>query len=105
MKYERVNMSTYRLLFSLAVLMCLCGTLLTAQTETGQITGTVFDPAGAVVPEAKITVKSLSTGSSREVTSTGAGTYTVTNLLPGTYQITANKPGFSTIQQQVGLAV
>ena len=98
-------MSTYRLLFSLAVLMCLCGTLLTAQTETGQITGTIFDPAGAVVPDAKITVKSLSTGSTREVNSTGAGAYTVTNLLPGTYQITATKQGFSTAQQQAGLAV
>ena len=36
-----------------------------SQTETGQITGSVLDPTGAVIPNAKVTVKSVSTGLER----------------------------------------
>src|SRR5579864_78178 len=104
-EYERVNMSTYRLLFSLALLMCLCGTLLTAQTETGQLTGTVFDPAGAVLPKATITVTDPVTKAVRTTTSSGAGTYFIPSLLPGTYEVSATAQGFQTTKQNVTVNV
>ena len=80
-------------------------TVVYAQTETGQITGTVLDPSGAAVPNAAITVKSVTTGSVRETTTSMAGAYTVTNLLPGVYTVTVNASGFAEVQQRVTVAV
>ncbi|HLK51219.1 MAG TPA: TonB-dependent receptor [Bryobacteraceae bacterium] len=75
-----------------------------AQTETGQITGTVLDPTGAAVPNATVAVKDLSTNAIRQVKSPD-GTYVVPNLLAGRYEITASAEGFQTVKQTVTLAV
>ena len=80
-------------------------TVLNAQTETGQITGTVLDPSGAAVPNAAITVKSVTTGSVRETTTSMSGGYTVTNLLPGVYSVTVNASGFAEVQQRATVSV
>src|SRR5260370_6910597 len=48
-----------------------------AQDATGRVIGVVIDPAGAVVPGARITVTNSATGVSRETTSAGDGTYQV----------------------------
>src|ERR1039457_3976982 len=76
-----------------------------AQSETGTITGTVTDPTGAVVPNAKITVKGTTTGSVRTITTNSSGSYTVTNLQPAEYTVTAEVSGFATLQQQVTVSV
>ena len=80
-------------------------TVLLAQTETGQITGTVLDPSGAAVPNAAITVKSVTTGSVRETTTSMSGGYVVTNLLPGVYTVTVNASGFAEVQQRATVSV
>src|SRR3954454_11849748 len=98
-------MSTYRLLFSLALLTALCSTVLTGQTETGQLTGTVFDPAGAVLPKATVTATDPVTKTARNATSSGAGTYVIPNLLPGTYEVSATAPGFQTTKQNATVTV
>jgi protocatechuate 3,4-dioxygenase beta subunit len=64
-----------------------------AQTETGQITGTIKDPAGASVPHAIVKVTSVGTGMERSATTSNDGTYAVTNLLPGEYTVTVSAPG------------
>jgi|SRR5579863_744503 len=102
---RKVNMPTYRLLFPLALLMSLCGTLLTAQTETGQLTGTVFDPAGAVLPKATITATDVQTKAARSTATSPSGTYVIPSLLPGTYEVTATAPGFQTTKQNVTVTV
>src|SRR5467141_2197029 len=76
-----------------------------SQTETGQITGSVLDPTGAVIPNAKVTVKSVSTGLERQTVTSTAGTYTVTNLQPGRYKVTAEAPGFSAVEQTADVTV
>src|SRR5215831_6716394 len=76
-----------------------------SQTETGQIAGTVSDPTGAILPNAKITVKSTTTGLERETSSTSSGTYAVTNLQPGSYVVRVEAAGFSTVQQSVNVDV
>lgn len=58
------------------------------------ITGTITDPSGAVVPNAKITITNDATSVSTGTTSSSAGTYTVKGLLPGTYTVTAEASGF-----------
>src|SRR5215471_17113784 len=76
-----------------------------AQTETGQITGTVLDQSGAAVPNVTITVRGVGTGVTRTVTSAEAGTYTVTNLLPGEYVVSSSASGFAATEQRVTVAV
>jgi hypothetical protein len=75
------------------------------QAETAQITGTVYDPSGAAIPSATVTVKSVDTGTVRELTASASGAYTATDLLPGDYQVTATAPGFVQVQQRVTASV
>ncbi|MCL6506107.1 MAG: carboxypeptidase regulatory-like domain-containing protein, partial [Bryobacteraceae bacterium] len=78
---------------------------LAGQVETGQIVGTVTDPTGAVVPNAKVTVRAQATQVTRSATTNEAGLYTFTNLLPGDYEVTVEASGFSTQRRPVTVAV
>ena len=60
------------------------------------ITGTVTDASGAVVPDAKITVTNDATGVASHSVSSSSGTYTITDLIPGTYTVTVELAGFQT---------
>jgi hypothetical protein len=63
---------------------------------SGDITGTITDPAGKAVVGAEVTVKSQSTDATKVATSGANGGYRVSLLPPGTYTITATAPGFET---------
>src|ERR1017187_10076102 len=65
-----------------------------AQYNAG-LQGTVTDPNGGVVPEAKVTLTSQETGFVHSVTSTGQGVYSITGLAPGKYSLSVEKAGFS----------
>ncbi len=77
---------------------------LQAQTETGQISGTVLDPSGAVITSATIVSVDKATLAKRTITAT-SGSYVFANLQSGTYEITASAPGFETLKQTVVVAV
>jgi hypothetical protein len=77
----------------LATLVCVC-TAAFAQSDVGTITGFVRDPSGAVVPGAKVLVRSEATGEEHAVTTDASGHYTVPSLPPGSYSMTAEAPGF-----------
>ena len=67
--------------------LLLCPVALSAQTgSSGQITGTVTDQNGAVVPDATITVTQVDTGSKRTVTTNADGNYAIANLPIGIYR-------------------
>jgi hypothetical protein len=72
---------------------CLCSLPVFAAL-TGDISGTVTDPNGAVVAGAKITVKNLATGAVRTVTTSDVGQFSVPQLELGTYEVTVEKSGF-----------
>jgi outer membrane receptor protein involved in Fe transport len=74
-----------------------------AQTETGQISGTVLDQQNNVVPNAKITIRNVGTGALRETASDDHGAFMVTNLLPARYFVMAEAQGFAKLEQQVNL--
>jgi hypothetical protein len=59
--------------------------------------GTVTDQTGAVVVGATVTVTNDATDVARSVVSSSAGTWTITDLNPGTYTVKVEKPGFQTI--------
>ncbi len=68
-----------------------------SQASTGQITGTVVDTAGAIVPNASVKVVNKETGFERTVTTSGDGLYTISLLLPGTYTVTATSGSFAPV--------
>src|SRR6202790_670217 len=64
------------------------------QAVYGSVVGTVTDAQGNAVAGAKVLVSSLSKGNSEETTTNDSGSYTVLQLIPGTYKIRVEAPGF-----------
>ena len=71
-----------------------------AQAPTGEITGSVHDPSGAIVAGARVTVTNQETNLTRVAETNEAGIYSVPALPPGTYAIRVEKSGFSVQQQR-----
>ena len=71
-----------------------------AQSDRGTITGTITDPAGAVVPGAKLTIRNSATGFAAESAATNTGNFTIPSLPAGTYELMVEAPGFRTVTQQ-----
>lgn len=76
-----------------------------SQTETGTIFGTVTDPTGALVKGAAITVTNTATGAKRTATTGADGTYTISSLPPGPYQVTISTAGFAEQKESVTVTV
>ena len=68
-----------------------------AQAPTGAISGFVTDPTGARIRAASIVVTNRETGLKRSLLTSDAGEYVIPALIPGTYQVTAEAPGFKQI--------
>ncbi len=64
------------------------------QAVSGNISGTVVDPSGAVVPNASITITDLDRGTVYNATSSSDGNFSQTHLLAGHYQVKVTSPGF-----------
>lgn len=86
--------------FRTLVLSLLVSACAFAQRDLGTITGTVTDPQGAVLPNAKVTITEVATNLSYVVTSNELGEFTRPALKPGTYTVTAEAPGFRRVAQQ-----
>jgi hypothetical protein len=82
------------------LLLLLCAISLFAQRDLGTIVGTVSDPQGAVIPNAKITITEDATGLTYEVTASAEGDYIRPALKPGTYTVTAEAAGFRRVARQ-----
>jgi len=65
-----------------------------AQTDRGTITGTISDPAGAVVPNAPIEAKNVATDAVYQTVSSGTGNYTIAQLPVGNYELSVTVAGF-----------
>lgn len=90
-----------RFLVLLAVLLTLTGvSALQAQVSSGSLVGSVFDPTGLPVPNAKIDVKNVETNVTSSTVTDNTGAYRVGNLVAGTYSITASAAGFATASLQ-----
>jgi hypothetical protein len=79
----------------LVLLMVAVPSALPAQSTTGTISGTVFDPQRAVVPGAMVTTRNLETNITRSVTTNETGRFRMTNLPVGTYEVSVEIAGFS----------
>src|SRR5215217_9205935 len=68
-----------------------------AQSNKGAIVGTVKDPNDALVAKAQVKVTSAKTGEVRSSETSNDGTFTVTNLEPGPYNVTVEGAGFQAV--------
>jgi hypothetical protein len=78
----------------LTLVLCSSSGILAQLRIVGSISGTVQDPTGAVIANARVVVKDQSTGIAREVTSTERGTFLFPDLASGSYEITVTSPTF-----------
>jgi hypothetical protein len=81
---------------SLRRTVCLLGVVFAAfaQSDRGTITGTISDPAGAVVANATVEARNTATGGQYTAASSATGNYTVAQLPVGTYELSVTVPGF-----------
>ena len=82
----------------LALLLAVCLMAPTAFGQSlvsGDLTGTVTDPTGAVVANATVTLRSNSTGETRTTTSNSSGLYRFSLLSPDKYTVSVAAPGFA----------
>jgi Carboxypeptidase regulatory-like domain len=93
-----------------AVLATALATAVFGQTDRGTITGTVIDPANALIPGATVTAHNNATGAEFKTDTTQTGNYTIPSLPAGIYSLSAEAAGFkkstmSDIQVQVAQEV
>jgi len=71
-----------------------------AQAVYGSILGTVTDPQGAAVPNAKVIVTNQRKGTTDTTTTNQDGNYSVTHLIPDTYTVHVEAQGFKAAEQK-----
>ncbi len=82
------------------VRLTMCGLFLLSamMTAHGQfragLQGTISDSSGALVPEARVTLRDTETGKVQETTSSDEGFYRILGLPPGRYSLTVEKEGY-----------
>ena len=89
MRFARLAIFTF--LFTLAAM---------AQSDRGTITGTISDPAGALVPAAPVQARNVETGAVYSAASSATGNYTLAQLPTGTYEISVSVTGFKKYVRQ-----
>jgi len=77
------------------VLSISCAAVWAQSLSTSQISGTIKDTTGSAVPGAEVKATQTATGAVRTLTSGPDGSYVLTNLPTGPYQLEVNKEGFT----------
>jgi hypothetical protein len=88
-----------RILAGIVLLAAFAGTNRLSAQATGSIVGTVTDMSGAAVPGAAVQVKNSGTGVTQTTSADPQGRYRVPELIIGTYEVSASKMGFSTVNR------
>src|SRR5207244_6756437 len=87
-------------LLSTTLVVLMFSLALFAQANFGRILGTVSDPSGAVLPGASISILDTQRGLARTVTTDEVGQYNAPTLIPGTYTVRVEFPGFKRLDRQ-----
>lgn len=90
-------MTPVKLRFLLIVLIAICP-VISAQSSTGEVNGTITDPAGAAVTAATVKLINQATNIEVVATSNQSGNFIFVNLKPGNYVLRVEAQGFKTAQ-------
>jgi hypothetical protein len=92
---ERMKSQNGRYIALVALICLLCGTYAWPQAGTGELTGMVTDPTGAVIVGATLELSNSDTGSVRSTITSAAGVYRFVALpVVGTYSLSIRQAGF-----------
>ncbi len=72
---------------------------LRAQGSSASLSGTVTDPSGASVPAAAVVLKNVATDAEQKTVTSDSGSFSLINVLPGSYTIRVSKSGFTTLEK------
>jgi hypothetical protein len=70
---------------------------------SGDVTGSVTDTTGALIPGAKVTLKSVDTGATQSILTNNSGIYRASLLKPGSYTVVVTRDGFETVSSTVNV--
>src|ERR1700756_468024 len=87
------NLQLFIRLICLGLLLLFVTISASAQFKAG-IQGSIKDAAGALVPQAKVTLTNTETGKTQETTASDDGFYRLSGLAPGKYKMTVEKAGY-----------
>lgn len=93
---QRWNTLTILTTLLLAFLSISTSSAIAQASNAGTVTGSVVDPQGALIPGTTITLKDTATESARTTITNKDGQFVLSNVQPGTYNVTAAKSGFAT---------
>lgn len=97
--------SWFMLLFAASLLTWQVMPAAAQSLTSGDVSGTVTDPTGAVVPNASLTLKNNDSGTAQTRTTNAQGSYRFSLLAPGTYTISVSATGFQGTQKQITITV
>src|SRR5712691_8781108 len=83
--------------YAVTLLGLVMSSLIAFGQATTSLRGTLTDPAGAVIPQAVVTLNNAENGAKRRGLSSAEGEYQFLQVAPGTYQLVVEKAGFTTI--------
>src|SRR5829696_1035683 len=90
---------------SIFVFFLSAATTVFPQTNYATLSGTVFDPQQKVLPGCTVQLTSGSTRASRQSVTNELGTFQITGLAPGNYELFVHAQGFATVTQNITLEV
>ncbi len=103
---EHLRFSSLRLIFTLFLLASTpFSAQVRAQNAAATLSGTISTPAGQRVPNARLFIKNLANGETRSATARANGSYSVSDLPRGPYEITVSAPGFAEARVTVTISV
>ena len=91
---QKRSLAMTKSILRMATFLCFSAVLF---GQTTSLTGTVADPSGAVIPGATISIVNVETGAARNTVADAQGRYTMQQLTPGTYTLTAKSSGFADV--------
>src|SRR6478735_1844806 len=83
-----------RVVSAIMVALLMVASAASAQQGTSELRGRVVDSQGAMLPGVTVTVRNQQTGMYRETTSGSDGSFIVSGVVPGTYEVSAELQGF-----------
>src|SRR4051794_16025103 len=91
----KTNRPRLTLLLIALVALVVAPSTLRAQAISGDLTGSVLDPSGAGVPNAKVDAVNTATNVTQSTNTNANGEYRISNLQPGTYTVNVAAPSFA----------